>query len=376
MFGKSLLASLCFGILLIQGVVAQRYTSVAYAYAKITFPGAALTIANAINNNNFIVGSFYDAASSVHGFIYKNGKYTQIDYPGSTETEALGINDKGDIVGVYQTSGPLNFHGFLRHNGEFTTIDAPQAQFGTKVSGINTNMAMVGTFDDSQGFILRGGAFTVVNAPQLASESPQTQLNGISNLGWISGQVFTGGIWRGFWLKDQDVDFLERPGSIDSEVTGMNGHGDVVGCHDATSGFVSFAAEAAELNEAKEMFPIQQKLASCASGINYARAIVGNYFQVNQPSAFLAVPELTLTVTGPTNHSAVANPVRLSASASGINPIREIQVWSNFKRVAHFKGPSFNGGVILPRGSNERIVIQAVDLQGRTTKAIFTLTVQ
>lgn len=376
MFGKSLIASLCLGISLIPGVAAQRYTSAAYAYAKITFPGAALTIANSINNNNVIVGSFFDAASSVHGFIYKNGKYTQIDYPGSTETEALGINDKGDIVGVYQVAGPLNFHGFLRHNGEFTTIDAPQAQFGTKVFGINTNMVMVGTFDDSQGFIFRQGAFTVVNAPQLPGESPQTQLSGISNLGWISGQVFTGGIWRGFWFKDQDFDFLEPAGTIDSEVTGMNGHGDVVGCHDATSGFVSFAVEAIEPNESQEMFPIQQKLASCASGINYSRAIVGNYFQVNQPSAFLAVPELTLTVTGPANHAVVADPVSFTALASGVNPIKEIQVWSNFKQVAHFRGASFNSRVILPRGSNHRLVIQAVDSLGKTSKVILTLTVQ
>lgn len=376
MFGKSLIASVCLGLLLIPGVAAQRYTSVAYAYAKITFPGAALTIANAINNNNVIVGSFFDAASSVHGFIYKNGKYTQVDFPGSTETEVLGINDKGDIVGVYQISGPLNFHGFLRHDGEFTTIDAPQAQFGTEVFGINTNMVMVGTFDDSQGFIFRQGAFTVINAPQLPGESLQTQLNGISNLNWIAGQVFTGGIWRGFWLKDQDLDFLEPAGSMDSEVTGLNGRGDVVGCHDATSGFVSFAAEATEPNEGNERFPTQQKLASCASGINYARAIVGNYFQLNQPSAFLAVPQLTLTVAGPANHAVVANPVRFSALASGVNPVKEIQVWSNFTQVAHFRGTSFNGKVMLPPGPNERIVIQAVDSNNKTTKAVFTLTVQ
>jgi len=376
MFGKSLIASLCLAILLIPGVAAQRYVSVAYAYARMTFPGAALTIANAINNNNVIVGSFFDSASSVHGFIYKNGKYTQIDYPGSTETEALGINDQGDIVGVYQVAGPLNFHGFLRHNGEFTTIDAPQAQFGTKVSGINSNMVMAGTFDDSQGFIFREGSFTVVNAPQLPGESRQTQLNGITNLNWISGQVFTGGIWRGFWLKDRDLDFLEPPGLIDSEVTAMNGHGDIVGCHDASSGFVSFAVEATERNEGQEMFPIQQKLASCASGINYARAIVGNYFQLNQPSAFLAVPELTLQVVGPANRSVVRNPVLLSASASGISQIKEIQVWSNFKQVAHFRGTSFNERVILPPGSKERIVVQAVDFSGKTAKAVFTLTVK
>ena len=81
-------------------IEAQNYTSVAYAYANIAFPGARLTLANAVNDNNAVVGSFFDASSSVHGFVYKNGHYEQVDYPGSSETEVLGINDSGDLVGV------------------------------------------------------------------------------------------------------------------------------------------------------------------------------------------------------------------------------------------------------------------------------------
>jgi len=48
--------------------------------------------------------------------------YQTIDPPGSTYTVAQSINDNGEIVGSYsgQTSS-----GFLDNNGVYTTIDPP-----------------------------------------------------------------------------------------------------------------------------------------------------------------------------------------------------------------------------------------------------------
>jgi len=285
-----------------------------------------------INNGNVIVGSYFDAQDFVHGFVYRAGKFTAVNFPGATATEVLGINDSGDIVGVYQVSGALNFHGFLRRKGGFTTIDFPGASFGTTTFGINKSGTIVGSYDDSQGFVYEDGNYRKLNAPQLPGESIDTQLNSINNLGWIAGQVFTGGNWRGFWVSGNDFDFLEPRGSRDSQVTGINGRGDIVGCHDAVSGFISFAVESSEGSEGTEKFPAQPSLVSCASAINYARVVVGNYFTVNRPNGFLAVPALTLKVTSPTNHSSHSNPAHLAATASGNNPIRQIQVWVNFKK--------------------------------------------
>src|SRR5262249_40559897 len=158
-------------------------------------------------NNNAIVGSYFDSHFVVHGFVYRHGTYTRVDFPGSTETEVLGINDVGDIVGVYQLPGRLNVHGFLRHENRFTLIDNPVAQFGTKPSGINTSGTIVGSFDDSQSFILKDGVFRTFNAPQQPGDAPQTRLNGISNRGWMVGQVSSGGNWRGFWRKGDALEF-------------------------------------------------------------------------------------------------------------------------------------------------------------------------
>jgi uncharacterized membrane protein len=269
----------------------------------------------------------------------------------------------------------LNFHGFLRHNGEFKRIDVPAATLGTVAAGINRDGTIVGTYDDTQGFVYSAGTYRTWNAPQQPGEPTQTQLNGINNLGWIAGQVFTGGNWRGFWLINDDLDFLEPLFASDGQVTGINGRGDIVGCHDAAAGFISFKVEDAESGEATEKFPRQQSLASCASAINFARVVVGNYFSVSQPNGFLAVPVLTLRVADPANHASLANPVHLHAAASGIHPISQIQVWVNSKKVMQANESTLDRTISLPVGHNERLVIQAVDSKGVTVKVVETITV-
>jgi hypothetical protein len=353
----------------------QTSTAIAYEYAALAYPGAISTSANGINNSNMIVGSYLDSKSMVHGYVYRNGKYSKIDFPGASATEALGINDDGDIVGTYQLAGPLNGHGFLRRNDQFFKINVPKASFSTVATGINRDGTIVGTYDDNHGFIYREGTFTTWNAPQLAGEPAQTQLNGISNLGWIAGQVFSGGNWRGFWLNENDLDFLEPLFAADNQVTGVNGRGDIVGCHDAASGFASFRAESAEGDEKREKFPRRQTLASCASAINFARVIVGNYFNTNQPNGFLAVPLLTLKVGSPANHASFTNPVLLRATAFG-NNVSQIQVWANAQKIMQVSGNVLDTNVWLPVGKNEKLGIHAVNSKGTTVKIVQTITVQ
>jgi uncharacterized membrane protein len=354
---------------------AQASTAVTYEYAKIEYPGAGLTLVNGINNRDVVVGSFFDSSDNEYGFVYHDRKYTVVNFPGATATEVLGINDSDDIVGTYQLPGPLAFHGFLRRKDVFYTIDDPQASFGTMAFGINDNKEIVGSYDNAHGFVYKNGTYETLDAPQLQGEPSNTQLNGIDNLGWIAGQVFTGEIWRGFWIRGKDLDFVEPAGNNDSQVTGINGRGDVVGCHDAQAGFVSFSVERNEGREAAERFPVEVRLASCASAINYARVVVGSYFSVSRPYGFLAVPELTLKVSSPRNHSSYSNPVPLSATAFGIHPIAEIKIWVDSKEAFHVKGNTLNTRAVLPIGANERFVVQAIDSSGVTTKVVETISV-
>jgi hypothetical protein len=343
---------------------AETSIAVNYEYAPIAFPGARVTSAVGINNSNVIVGFYYDAHDFVHGFVYRSGKYTAVNFPGATITEVLGINDYGDIVGMYQLPGNLNFHGFLRHANEFASIDDPKATIGTIAFGINKSGTIVGSYDNAHGFVYENGAFRTVDAPQLSGEPYQTQLNGINNLGWIVGQVFTAGIWRGFWIDNGKLHFIEALRSVDSEATGVDGHGDIVGCHDQ-QGFVSFLA--GSYNSSAQSFPPQQPLASCPAAINYARAIVGSYSSVTNEKGFLAVPALTIQVSRAVLPSGA---LHLTATATGVNPIAQMQVWVNGRDVYQVGGASLD--TTLPSGTNGKIVVQAVDSKGTIAKVANT----
>jgi uncharacterized membrane protein len=239
---------------------------------------------------------------------------------------------------------------------------------------INSAGTIVGSYDNAHGFVYQNGKFRTLDAPQLEGEPAQTQLNGISNLGWIVGQVFTGGIWRGFWVENGKLHYVEPAGQTDSEATGINGRSDIVGCHDSRAGFVSFLAGNYPGNMGT--YPPEQAVVSCAVAINYARAMVGNYSSMNNSNGFLAVPALTLEVSNPLNTSFVTGPAHVVATASGNNPISQIQVWVNGKEIYYVPGATLNASIKLPTGTDERFVVQAVDSKGVIAKTVKTITVR
>lgn len=87
-------------------------------FQLIVFPGFVCSVARWINQRGDIVGLFPDtqnveecADAPNHGFLFRDGEYTQIDFPRSTFTRALAINDDGVIVGRFDDRQG-NTHGF------------------------------------------------------------------------------------------------------------------------------------------------------------------------------------------------------------------------------------------------------------------------
>lgn len=357
---------------------AQTSTAVAYQYSALHYPGSFenTTYAYGINNNNAIVGSYYtDTPSTTHGFKYSNGKYTTIDFPGADITVATGIADTGDVVGWYQLSSSPYSKGFLLHDGKFTTIDYPGAS-STMLAGINATGTIVGNRDSNYGFVYKNGTFTDYNAPSRAGLPTYfTTLNGINNPGIFVGQAQSGDYLQGVWANGTETDFVEPPTYFsNNSVNGINGRADIVGCLNS-GGVIAFAVESSsEGTESTEQFPSLQPLSNpnmkgwCPAGINYARVIVGG--------GYMAVPVLTLNVTSPRNNSTDANPVHVAATASGVNPISQMQVWVNSKEVYHVSGATLNANIPLPVGNNERFVVQAVDSKGTVAKVVDSISVK
>jgi uncharacterized membrane protein len=235
--------------------------------------------ANGINNSGVIVGS-YTINGVTHGYKLANGHFATINCPGAVSTTANGINSKGDIVGTCFPSAINTNHGFLLHAGVFRILNFPGAH-ETFANSVNNAVKVVGQADND-GFTWQSGTFHRFRAPSNATGT--TALNGISNLGVMVGQVFSFDNWRAFLLSGSDLDFFQRPLALDNMAKGVNGHGDVVGCHDVSRGFLVLNPEAGEgrgdkpekkLNFIPVNFPGASN--SCTMSINYSRAIVGTY---------------------------------------------------------------------------------------------------
>ena len=81
-------------------------------------------------------------------------------------------------------------------------------------------------------------------------------------------------------------------------------------------------------------------------------------------------------MASPANHSTVANPVRLSAIASGSHAVSQIQLWVNAKKILQVNGGILFGTAWLPAGKNERLGIHAIDKNSGVAKVVQTVTIQ
>jgi len=123
-------------------------------FTFVSYPGTGDITLIANNNLGTTVGIWDAGITSTisHGFVGWKEYFSSFDapYPDVTFTQADGINDLGIIVGQEYTVDELandTGHGFLRKNGKFTQLNYPGAM-QTTAWGINNLMQMVGNWLD------------------------------------------------------------------------------------------------------------------------------------------------------------------------------------------------------------------------------------
>lgn len=185
-----------------------------YTYTSIKLPSTFGTFVSVggINDAGAIVGTYYDSAGVMRGFLDSGGIFTSITDPLASPagggTEAVGINNLGEIVGTYFDAQGAPY-GFLDNGGIFTTIsegyptginDAGQivgnaGAYGPPsiFYGINDEGQLVGTYME-QGVLSSGGTLTTIEDP--ADEF--TALTGINNTGQIVGYGGLAAVYEGF----------------------------------------------------------------------------------------------------------------------------------------------------------------------------------
>jgi hypothetical protein len=163
----------------------------------VPFPSVNTTIPRGINDNDQIVGLYFDSTGS-HGFIFERGKFSSLDVPfwGAHDTAALGINNRGEVVGGYTGSDGL-IHGFIEQRGFFRRLDVPGAT-ETLWYGINNRGEIVGNDQ-----IFKRGVFISfrVSLPNVNS----TVASGVNDFGQIVG------IYGTSQTDGQEFGFLATP---------------------------------------------------------------------------------------------------------------------------------------------------------------------
>ena len=158
------------------------------SFAKFDYPGAGATTLTGINKSNTVVGTALDTSTGGDfGFRHSNGTNTKIMFPHSVQTTTTAINDNGVIVGGYELSSFENpWSGYILQNGTFRSLSFIPADIN------NAGVMVAGNF-----IRYTNGTAKTVAVPS----SNQTMVNGINDLGTITGAAHFGGTpgtWKGF----------------------------------------------------------------------------------------------------------------------------------------------------------------------------------
>lgn len=188
-------ALLACGFALTPALAAQQAAGLKFTYQYIPLPAGATNIsATGIDAAGDVVGSYVDAGSIKHTYLYSQGKLTDLLPANSafTYTQAPSISPNGLIAATGFVSGS-DFYGFELHAGKVTTIQAPgKATPMTTVSGIARSGA-VAAVDGNTGtvYLAAGKKFTAVYQPPAGTPAPT--VTGMNSLNTIIGNYAPAG---------------------------------------------------------------------------------------------------------------------------------------------------------------------------------------
>jgi hypothetical protein len=306
-----------------------------FKFVSVDVPGAAATLATGINAHRAIVGIYYDTAGNEHGFLLKDGNFLTVDVPGSLvgvsgmlQTEANGINAAGDIVGDYfappgapgatactvdsPAFSPQCRRGFLYRKGQFSDVLVPGKK-GSIPNTITPEGTIYGCDHDDDYFTSMVGfarsrfdTYITLDAGGGELRNPTESVLGSMNNGATpDGSIIVGlyvdppdpsGQYHGYIVHDGTFHPYDIPGSVATQIWGINPAADFVGLYDDTNGnehgFVQRWGAATSTTIDVPAGPPFNATLTDAFAINPAGAIVGLYIDTTGNfHGYLAVPK-------------------------------------------------------------------------------------
>lgn len=215
------------------------------SFVDVEVPGATGLEPGDISDAGQVVGTYFDVKGDFHGFVWRDGEVETFDVEGAEgRTSPAGINNRGQTTGVAITADGVR-HGFVRdRDGAVRLLDMPNSG-GTDAFKLNDSGQVAGGYLNPEqtvvhGFVWRDGQFTTVD---VEGATNGTLAAGINNPGQIVGffypddgvaEGFTGRAHRGA-LPANDVETVNVPGALYTQLQDVNERGDVLGAFEQPS---------------------------------------------------------------------------------------------------------------------------------------------
>jgi hypothetical protein len=289
---------------LLTGLAFAANTS--YKVEQINFTGSTGTFANALNNDNVVVGHYVDTSGAVHGFEFAGTKYTALNFPKANNyTSANSINDTNFVVGDFYGSDDF-YHGFTLSKGKYTQYDLNLGTASTAIYGVNNAGDFVGN-TASEGFVNIGGTVTEF----YGSGTDVTYALAINNNEEVVGEyIDSSSIYHCFDMTSTGtITEITYPGALETACEGINDSGVITGWYENSSNqFYSFEDNAGVFTSLDFIF---------TSGINNNGDFVGYYLGPGaaggESYGYLASPHTMKSI------ATVAVPKAESTSTFGLN---------------------------------------------------------
>lgn len=293
--------------LLAAGSLTSTLAFAAGPYTITYFPANAYTEPYGINNLGQVVGRFTDLTDPNNplqtGFLANsNGNITKTLLLPGTKTIAETINNNGQIVGTYDDNGVQR--GFIYNNNTDTyrayTAPVPNVDL-TFLHYINDRGDFTGHYVDSldgfqHNFIVTqtagGEVFTPFDLPPYVTvANGMVDLDTYTNNGDRAGHYYDGGATNGFIFANGMEYYIDTDGHEGTELERMNNNLQAVGYLLDIDGMNhAFFLPSPDSMERYLLFNPSQWLQSWAEGINDYGVIVGYVDDGSTVRGFIATP--------------------------------------------------------------------------------------
>lgn len=226
------------------------------SFTTIDYPGAVGTAALGINSQGDIVGQYTADASgdaaAIHGFLLQQGTFTALTYPGRLGMIAQRINDAGQITGCNHDHDMADsMHGFLYKDGNWSELDMGMTMGTGLLPDASLGVGFYTSTSSGHAYVTGGGNTTFFDFPFAGGSFAWD----ISPSGEMVGQYADAAkVTHGFLVIPSAFDptfgftpvasaapsfqfiTIDYPGATYTQAVGINASGHIVGSYRDSAG--------------------------------------------------------------------------------------------------------------------------------------------